>query len=155
MYKSSRIGVCLGVLGAVAVLSGTARAEQNGALLEVTIRILRSDPGIPAPWAQTLSRQTCSPDGPFDPHAIAQTDWGEMCRVTRYEQKGDVVLFDQVCAGSRPLTQHGEFHLTGGPEYAGTTLFSSVSQAGTTLVQTEYSARKTGSCTLGQEIEAK
>lgn len=148
VYKrSSGVLWCTG-LGLAALLAWPAwAATDSGHWLDLTVHVKQTMSGMAPIAPRTLHKKICVGAGAFDPQAFAKAESRAECSIHNYAKHGNRVKFDVVCGGAEPTTSHGEFQLTGGPDFTGSmhTEFSAAGHAIT--VDTDYTGKQVaGSC---------
>lgn len=129
-------------LGLAVLLAWPAwAATDNGQWLDLTVHVRQTMSGMAPIAPRTLHKKICVAAGAFDPQAFAKAESRAECAIRSYAKHGNTVTFDVVCGGAEPTTSHGEFQLTGGPDFTGSmhTEFSAAGHAIT--VDTEYTGK--------------
>lgn len=118
----------------------------SGNLMEITTHVRQTMSGMPPIPPRTLTSKVCTRAGQLDRQGLAELNTRGQCKITQYRKQGNVIRFDEVCTAPMAVTSHGEFHLTGGPDFTGSmhTAFSAAGHA--IAVDTEYSGKRVGSC---------
>ena len=143
--KTLRFEMAMAVLLATAALPAWA-AGGNGNLMQITTHVRQTMSGMPPIPPRTLTSKVCTRTGQLDQQDLAELNTRGQCKITKYQKQGNVIRFDEVCTAPMAVTSHGEFHLTGGPDFTGS-MHTEFSAAGHAIaVDTEYAGKKVGSC---------
>lgn len=123
-------------------------AAASGRWLDLTVHVKQTLSGMAPMAPRTLHKKICVGAGAFDARAFAKAESRSECSIQHYAERGNTVTFDVVCGGAEPTTSHGEFQLTGGPDFTGSmhTEFGAAGHAVT--VDTDYTGKQAGgTCT--------
>lgn len=136
-------GLVLAAIVAIPVWAGSGA----GHLMELTIHVKQTMSGLPAIPPRTMQKKICTRPGAFNARDFTKTESQSDCKIEHYTKHDKVVSFDVMCTKPEPVTSHGEFHLTGGPNFTGS-MHTAFNAAGHAIsVDTEYAGKEVGTCT--------
>lgn len=146
MSTKVRIGLAgFGMLLAAMMVVPAWAGSGNDNLMQVTMHMQETMSGMPAMPPHTVQTKVCTKAGQFDASALNRAK--AQCKMTHYEKKGNVITFDQVCAGPQSITNHGVFHLGPGADFTGN-MHTALNAAGHAVtVDTDYTGKRVGGCT--------
>ena len=136
--KLSRV-LAVSALIVSATLTSVADGPRRDGQWNVTIDIQM--PGMQMPPMKTT--RCVTKEEAADPlKSLPQTHVGDECTVSDYKTEGNKVSWSMKCAGSRPMSGHGEI-VYSADTYAGTMTIDTPGQAMTM----KYAGKRVGDCT--------
>lgn len=151
---STRVLLSAGLGCVVLAALPVCAATDSGQWLDLTVHVKQTLSGMAPIAPRTLNKKICVTPGAFDARAFAKAESRAECNIQHYAKHGNTVKFDVVCGGAEPTTSHGEFQLTGGPDFTGRmhTEFSAGGHAIT--VDTDYTGKRVAGTCAYQPPEA-
>jgi hypothetical protein len=122
-----------------ASMSATGDGPRRDGLWNVTIDMQM--PGMQMPPMKTT--QCITKEEAADPlKSLPKANAGSECTVSDYKTEGNKISWSMKCAGSRPMSGHGELVYTN-DSYTGTMTIDTAGQAMTM----KYAGKRAGDCT--------
>jgi hypothetical protein len=145
MRSKTCFALAAGFCVAAMITAPAWAADGSDNLMQVTMRMTEHMSGMPAMPPRSIQTKVCTRAGQFDASALNRTKG--QCKTTHYEKKGNVITFDQMCAGPQSITNHGVFHVGPGADFIGS-MHTALNAAGHAVtVDTEYTGKRVGGCT--------
>jgi len=142
MSMPSMMRICC--LCAFALLATTASAQSDsGNMMKMSVTMKMQVPGAGDMPARTTTQDVCTSKS-HDMRAMLQQQ--QDCRVSHYQQVGDVVSYHLVCGDPPKMTGDARFELLPNGNIKGSVHANSSMGGQSVLMDMTYAGERTGSC---------